>query len=56
MARPTEDEVIAALEFRGQCATYHVANIINMNRKYKTSVKTPQVLTLFKKDGEGWKG
>ncbi|WJS52804.1 hypothetical protein [Enterobacter roggenkampii] len=49
MIKPTEEEVIAVLSDRGNCMTYHLANIITSRRGYKDHVKTPQMLRLLKK-------
>lgn len=49
MIKPTEEEVISVLSDRGNCMTYHLANIITSRRGYKDHVKTPQMLRLLKK-------
>ncbi len=49
MANPTEEEVIEVLSNRGNCMTYHLANIITSRRGYRDHVKTPQMLRLLKK-------
>lgn len=49
MRKLTEEEVIAVLSNRGNCMTYHLANIITAKRGYKDHVKTPQALRLLKR-------
>lgn len=49
MRKLTEEEVIAVLTNRGNCMTYHLANIITAKRGYKDHVKTPQALRLLKR-------
>ncbi|ENY9093734.1 hypothetical protein ACF1VC_002928 [Klebsiella michiganensis] len=49
MRKLTEEEVIAVLSSRGNCMTYHLANIITAKRGYKDHVKTPQALRFLKR-------
>ncbi len=49
MRKLTEEEVIVVLSNRGNCMTYHLANIITAKRGYKDHVKTPQALRLLKR-------
>lgn len=49
MRKITEEEVISVLADRGNCMTYHLANITTSRRGYKDHVQTPQMLRLLKK-------
>lgn len=49
MRKITEEEVISVLADRGNCMTYHLANIITSRRGHKDHIKTPDALRLLKK-------